>query len=153
MSADRSSDATTDWRSDPAKNRRSVAAILALLILATVAVYWPALRGEFVWDDLFLIKKNPLVTGEVTFRTLWFSQDFPLATTLFWIEWLLWGTKPLGYHIINLSFHVINAWLMWRLLIRLKIPGAALAAILWLFHPVCVASAAWISETKNTLSP
>jgi Flp pilus assembly protein TadD len=133
-------------------HRGFLAAGAVLTFLLVAAVYWPALRGEFVWDDLFLIKKNPLVKGDATFRSIWFSQDFPLTTILFWIEWLLWGPNPLGYHIVNLLLHAINAWLVWRVLARLKVQGAALAAILWLFHPVCVASVAWVSETKNTLS-
>lgn len=141
-------DAPTDF----AKSRWLIAGVMGLVFLLLIAVYWPALRGEFVWDDLFLIKKNPLVKGDATFSSLWFSQDFPLTTTLFWVEWLFWGANPVGYHVVNLLLHALNALVLWRVLCRLNIPGAAFAAILWLFHPVCVASVAWISETKNTLS-
>ena len=34
----------------------------------------------------------------------------------------------------------------------MKIPGAFLAALIFAVHPLCAASAGWISETKNTLS-
>jgi protein O-mannosyl-transferase len=126
-----------------------VAGALSLLV---VAAYWPALRGEFVWDDLLLIGKNRLVTGETTLRTIWFREDFPLATIAFWAQWQAWGNQPLGYHIVNLLLHAINVLMVWRVLLRLDIRGAALAAALFALHPVCVASVAWVSELKNTLS-
>jgi protein O-mannosyl-transferase len=120
-----------------------VAGALSLLV---VAAYWPALRGEFVWDDLLLIGKNRLVTGETTLRTIWFREDFPLATIAFWAQWQAWGNQPLGYHIVNLLLHAINVLMVWRVLLRLDIRGAALAAALFALHPVCVASVAWVSN-------
>ena len=122
------------------------------LLLLVVTAYWPALLGEFVWDDLLLIGKNRLVTGETSLLTIWFREDFPLATIAFWAQWRAWGNHPLGYHIVNLLLHAANVLLLWRVLLRLNVRGAALAAALFALHPVCVASVAWVSELKNTLS-
>src|SRR5258708_33553796 len=97
----------------------------ALVICALVlAVYWPVLRGEFVWDDLLVVGKNPLVTGELGLGSIWFRTDFPLTTVAFWFQWLLWGLKPAGYHATNVALHALNAVLVWRLAARLKVPGA-----------------------------
>src|SRR5258708_7555391 len=123
----------------------------AILLLVVVS-YWPALHGGFVWDDRLLVDKNPLVTGKLNLLTLWFQTDFPLTLTAFWLQWLAWGKSAAGYHVFNVLLHALGAVLVWRVLLRLKIPGAWLGAALFAVHPLCVASAAWISELKNTLS-
>lgn len=122
------------------------------MVALAFAVYWPVLHGGFVWDDLVLVIKNPLVTGEAKIHSIWFAGDFPLATFALWLQWLAWGQSAAGYHVVNVLLHTTSAILLWRVLARLNIAGSWFAAVFFLVHPVCVASAGWISEIKNTLS-
>jgi Flp pilus assembly protein TadD len=123
-----------------------------IIFLAAFAVYWPALQGQFLWDDLLVVHRNPLVTGELGFGSIWFRTDFPLSNVAFWLERLAWGNHPAGYHVVNVLLHATGALLLWRVLAQLKIPAGWLAAMIFTVHPLCVASVAWISELKNTLS-
>src|SRR5437867_4788788 len=128
----------------------------ALLAAVTIFAYRPAWNGGFLWDDDDYIIKNDLLTASDGLRRIWFSLDspsqyFPLVYTTFRLERAIWGLHPSGYHWINLLLHIANALLVWRLLARLNVPGALLAAGIFALHPVQVESVAWITERKNLL--
>src|SRR3989454_2215951 len=138
-------------------SRRTRACLFGLLLVAvTIFAYRPALHGGFIWDDDEYVINNGLLTAPDGLRRIWFSLDspsqyFPLVYTTFRIEHALWGLNPSGYHWVNLLLHVANALLVWRLLVRLKVPGAWLAGAIFALHPVQVESVAWITERKNVL--
>src|SRR5499427_4144859 len=128
-----------------------------ILVAITVAAYLPvALRAGFIWDDDDYVTANRLLTAPDGLRRIWFSFDspsqyFPLVYTTFRVERALWGLNPAGYHWVNILLHVVNALLVWRLLVRLSVPGAWLAAAIFSLHPVQVESVAWVTELKNVL--
>jgi protein O-mannosyl-transferase len=137
-------------------SRARVCMYAVILAGVTVFAYQPAWHGGFIWDDDAYVTNNELLTAPDGLRRIWFSFDspsqyFPLVYTTFRIERALWGLNSTGYHWINLLLHVANALLVWRLLARLKIPGAALAATIFALHPIQVESVAWITERKNVL--
>jgi len=126
------------------------------LVVLILIAYQPAWHAGFIWDDDAYLTQNPLLTAPDGLRRIWFSLDspsqyFPLTYTTFYIERAWWGLNPAGYHWVNLLLHAANALLVWRLLARLRVPGAWLAAAIFALHPVQVESVAWITERKNVL--
>ena len=79
-------------------------------------------------------------------------QYFPLVHTVFWVESHFWGDSTFGYHLLNILLHVFSALILVRILRKLSIRGAWLAAAIFALHPVMVESVAWITELKNCLS-
>jgi len=136
--------------------RRVEVAGLILIAVATIIAYWPALGGGMLWDDDAHITRPALQSCEGLYR-IWFDlgatqQYYPLLHTAFWLEHWAWGDSVVGYHVVNLVWHILSAVLLFLILRRLGIAGALLAAAIFALHPVMVESVAWISEQKNTLS-
>jgi protein O-mannosyl-transferase len=137
-------------------NRQQVWLFGLFLIIATAVAYFPAWNGKPIWDDNAHITQ-PELRSWSGLAQIWTQlgatqQYYPLVHSAFWIEHKLWGDTVLGYHLVNILFHALGAVVLLQILLRLKIPGAWLAAGLFALHPVQVESVAWISELKNTLS-
>jgi tetratricopeptide (TPR) repeat protein len=140
----------------PEAGRWPMSAMFAVALVATLVAYFPALTGEFLWDDAGHVT-NPALQSWSGLGRIWFEvgatqQYYPLLHSAFWIEHRLWGDATFGYHLINLLWHATSACLLVAVLRRLAIPGPVLAGLVFALHPVCVESVAWISEQKNTLS-
>ena len=133
-----------------------------LLVLIVLGLYWPTLRYEFVgWDDDRNVTMNPMVTTPRGLLSIWTTlrgppgfPHYPLFYTSFWLEHLLWDTKPSGFHATNVALHALNAVLVLLVLRRLgqSLSVAWAVALLFAVHPMQVESVAWITERKNVLS-
>lgn len=131
---------------------------LGLLVLALLA-FLPALRAGFIWDDQTLTE-NGLVASPAGLWKIWFQPKlnpyephyWPLVYSSFWLEFRLWGLAPLGYHLTNILLHGLCAVLLWRVLKRLGLPGAWLAAAFFTLHPTHAESVVWVVERKDVLS-
>ena len=129
------------------------------LVLLVLVAFFPAFTGGFVWDDVILVAE-PLIRRVDGIVSIWFAPSeldsefhyWPVTYMTFWIEHKLWGLHPAGYHAVNIVLHALNTVLLWRVLVRLAVPGAWLVAAVFAVHPVHVESVAWIIERKDLLS-
>ena len=83
---------------------------LALVLLLTLFVYFPTLNGTRLWDDDGHITRPELQSLDGLHR-IWTEptatqQYYPLLHSAFWLEHKLWGDSVLGYHLVNLLWHL-----------------------------------------------
>ena len=132
--------------------------VLLLGLLVAVS-YYPALAAGFIWDDVIFTSARPVREWSGIWD-IWFSPAsigleghyWPVVYTSFWLEHKLWGFAPAGYHAVNLLLQLANTLLVWRLMLRLAVPGAWLVAAVFAVHPLHVESVAWVIERKDLLS-
>ena len=130
----------------------------AVIIIALgLWIYWPAIHGDWLWDDRFYVTENPLLKDAARLWKAWFQpgsfvEYYPLEQTVRWLQWQLWHDDTFGYHLTNVVLHITNALLVWRLLSKFRLRQAWIGGLIFVAHPMNVESVAWISELKNTLS-
>jgi tetratricopeptide (TPR) repeat protein len=127
-----------------------------LLVILALAAYQSVWHAGFIWDDDAHVTPPGLRSLHGLWR-IWFEpgatqQYYPALYSAFWLEHRLWGDATSWYHLANVILHACAACLFLCVLRRLSVPGAFLACALFVVHPVCVESVAWVSEQKNTLS-
>ncbi|QOV90648.1 tetratricopeptide repeat protein [Humisphaera borealis] len=119
------------------------------LVLIVLAVYAPVLLSQLLWVD------SASETGELFLRSseglarLWTSPGIrpayqPLSDSLLWLQYQSWGSHPLGFHLVSLVLHALNALLVWIICRRLSIPGGWLVATLFALHPTQAQAVAWV---------
>ena len=115
-----------------------------------------ALTAGFIWDDDHHLTPLELRSwaglGRIWFELGATQQYYPLVHSVFWVEHRLWGEWAPAYHLVNLLLQAFSALLLLKILQRLEVPGAWLAAALFALHPVQVETVAWVTELKNLLS-
>jgi hypothetical protein len=153
------------------QSRRWQILACAFLVLATLAVYWPARHYKFVaYDDDNYVYNNSTVLAGLTWQGVeWSFVDrqannwHPLTWISHMLDCQLFGLNAGGPHMVNVAFHCANAVLLFLLLQALmrrnaETPSADVfwrnlfVAALFALHPLRVESVAWISERKDVLS-
>ncbi|MEE8575389.1 MAG: tetratricopeptide repeat protein [Thermodesulfobacteriota bacterium] len=144
---------------------------VALIIAVSVLVYFNTLSAEFVYDDNHQVIKNKWIHSlsnipAIFTSSAWgFSKDMPSSNyyrPVMHLSYLfsakLFGIKPLGFHLVNVLLHTLNAVMVFvtassfsgELVPKLKKEGKATvfclaAALLFAVHPINSEVVAWVA--------
>ncbi len=132
-----------------------------LLGVATLALYWPALKCDFIsFDDPDYVTNNPMVQQGASMHGVVWAMKSVHANNWHPVTWIshmldvtVFGMSARGPHGVNIFLHAANALLVFLLLSRMtgKHWRSAFVAALFAAHPLHVESVAWISERKDLL--
>lgn len=150
---------------DPLKNNTTIPNLnirywIFAILLLTLIVYLPSFNNEFInYDDQRLITNNPLIR-EFSYKNIktWFTEYvddvYQPLTMLSWsIDYAAGGLKPFMFHLTNLLLHLLNTFLVFRLIYLLvrRSDMAVIIAVLFGIHTFHVESVVWMSERKDLL--
>ena len=152
----------------------------SISILATVAAYLPSMHGPFVWDDFSEIADNPAIRtllppwrpmfdgGDLPHRPvpyLTFAGNYALGRLLAATGIMASPLDTLPFHVVNVSIHLLNGWLIYQTLRRLLMQPPAdsplpaqtdllawLAATLWLVHPLQSQAVSYVYQRIELLA-
>jgi protein O-mannosyl-transferase len=143
-----------------------------IVVVMTVAAFYPALQNKFVnWDDYKNIVENPHYRGLGWTNIRWMFTTFhmgpyqPLSWLTLALDYVVWGMNPFGYHLTSLMLHAATAvafFFLARELLSISTGsgekqvavwiGAAVSALVFALHPLRVESVAWTTERRDVLS-
>ena len=132
---------------------------MPFILLATFLAFIPALKAGFVnWDDGGYVQDNPLIRDlsnlKLILTTPVEGNYHPLTIFSLAINYAISGMEAWSYHLFNLLLHLINCFLVFKLVLLLSKRNIIIAfttAILFGIHPMHVESVAWVSARKDVL--
>lgn len=148
-------------------NRKWIHLILIVLIAAVCFLtYYKTSGFDFVSDDWRLIYEKQDFLEDWSNLTVAFTQPFPaetyeplpyyrpLVTFVNFVNYNLLGKTTFGFHIVNLSFHILNAVLLYFLIFLLfkRELLSVLAAMFFAVHPIHISSVVWISGRTDLIA-
>jgi hypothetical protein len=146
--------------SAPAADPRRFPLTLAagLTVVATIALYWPALGAGFLGDDFMILHRLRGLqhAADVSrfFRGEFFEYYRPLGFVSHAIDWAIAGQNPRQFHFTNLLIHIVSTILV-LLIGRTLSPrplAGLLAAALFALHASNNEAVVWMSARFDLLA-
>jgi protein O-mannosyl-transferase len=145
------------------------AAILAAILVATVAVYLPSLRNGWMFDDWDEFLNNTYIHSwsfvwkSFRYDSWWFRNPEalpqsvyyrPLQNVWFAANTLFFGTHPAPWHLATVVLHVVAVALCFRVaqLLTRNVAAGLLTAAIFAVMPAHVDGVVWASAIPEPLS-
>lgn len=148
-------------------SRRLHLGVATALLAVGLAAYLNAMRADFAFDDYHMIVHNnhikdlhllprALLTSEISSVPLLRGMYRPVLMASFAFNYAFARLNPVGYHIVNLLLHWLNAVALYALMTT-ALPGiapiaAGLSALGFVLHPLHSQAVTYISSRSALLA-
>ena len=147
--------------------RKIILIQVILIIIMGFAVYSNSLKGEFIRDDINLVKYNTYIkdwskvlnifmenAGSGSLARVKSDAYRPLQMFTYMIDYSIWGLNVLGYHITNTLLHILVALLIYWLIYILYNNRllSFFTSIIFVVHPANTEVVSYISGRGDLLS-
>ena len=139
------------------KDKRLVCLSVALIIVLNMLVYANTFKVPFLFDDVKYVEENKDILEPLDANAL--IKTYFLRGIVRWsyaVNYLIGELDTMGYHIVNLSLHIIISILFFIILCRLypnrKWNLPLLAALLFSLHPVQIESVTYLMSRSGLLA-
>ncbi len=148
----------------PQLSRKFLLLSFGLIVLAGVLIYANSLGGQFVWDDETLVLNNPYIKDWSHLPTIFTSRlgsvakeagafYRPVQTFTYLVDYSLGRLNVVGYHVVNMIWHILAALSVFGLIQMLFKDGrlSLLTALLFIVHPIHTEAVAYVSGRADSL--
>ena len=141
--------------------------VCLIIVLLGLSLYANTFHSDFVFDDSLTIINNSSIKNLRNLGAIWedFNTRF-LPGLSFALNYQFGKLNVLGYHLVNILLHVINAWLVFRFafltfqLISVQLglrslPVFSLAffsSLIFLAHPIQTESVTYVTQRISLMS-
>ncbi|MFC1645917.1 tetratricopeptide repeat protein [Candidatus Omnitrophota bacterium] len=146
-------------------NNRFVLVSIFLIIILGFAIYANSLDGQFIWDDVHLVRDNLNIRSPSNILKIFttnvtpsmrqsFSFYRPLMIFTYALDYYFWKLNVRGYHLTNTILHILAALgLYWLISIIFKDNFLSLlASLLFVAHPIHTEAVTYISGRADPLA-
>lgn len=132
----------------------------SIIVFGIILLYQPVGGYDMInWDEKKYLLETPFVL-DLNFENirLMFTQKVlasynPLVLLSFSIDHQIAGQNWGWYHLVNVTFHLLNTFLLFACLRKMKLSTGlcGLVSSFFAFHPMAVEAVAWIAGRKDVL--
>lgn len=127
---------------------------LFLILGLTALAYTPSLSAYFISDSFNQIDLARRLTSLELFTVETYRYYRPILLNSYRLDHAVWGVLPAGYRLTSLLLHLLNTYLVWRLVSALRVtPNAALfACLVFAITPVHAPGVVWALARSDLLA-
>jgi len=151
------------------KINRNQILLIALLLAVTAVLYWPGLKGGYIFDDLHSLSKLTIINDQVTWEHV---IDYvgagdtgplkrPISVLSFLLDGQTWPTAAGPFKRTNLIIHLLCGLVLFNLLMSLfrhhdryreqATLIATLATACWVLHPFMASTTLYLVQRMAIL--